>query len=165
MRPARTLVGALAERADRWPEAAFGLSQILGAGPIAAQIVVAPAEKTRPVAAFDVMAIGLDDGRRRRLKGGRARNSQWRAEKRAASTAQRRKTGGQMKMSAEAVAHSVRWLIWAFSAVAVGAMKPLLFPEGGAVYAMAALFLLLVLALLGLVVERWLIARIAPRIK
>ena len=36
-----------------------------------------------------------------------------------------------MKMSAEAVAHSVRWLIWAFSAVAVGAMKPLLFPEGG----------------------------------
>lgn len=67
MRPARTLVSAFAERADVRPEAAFGLGQVLGADPIAAQIVVAPAEEILSIAVFDVMAVGLDDGCWRRL--------------------------------------------------------------------------------------------------
>lgn len=67
VRPARTLVGAFAQGADRWPEAAFGLGQVLGTDSLAAQVVVAPAEEKRPVAVFDVMAVGLDDLGRRRL--------------------------------------------------------------------------------------------------
>lgn len=67
VRPARTLVRAFAEGADRRPVTAFGLGQVLGADAIAAQVVVAPAQEIRSIAVSDVVAIGLDDLGRRRL--------------------------------------------------------------------------------------------------
>lgn len=67
VRPARTLVRAFAQRADRRPEAALGLGQVGVADLVAAQVVIAPADEVRPVAVFDVMAIGLDGLRWRRL--------------------------------------------------------------------------------------------------
>ncbi|MBB3780255.1 hypothetical protein FHY16_003038 [Xanthomonas campestris] len=40
------------------------------------------------------------------------------------------------------------WLIWAISALVVGAMKPLFFPEGGIIYASAAIVLMCLSAIL-----------------
>src|SRR5690606_5575130 len=67
MRPARTLVRACAQLADLRPEAAFGLGQVLGTDLLSALVVAAPADEIRPVTMLDVVAIGLDDRRRRRL--------------------------------------------------------------------------------------------------
>lgn len=52
------------------------------------------------------------------------------------------------------VARVVRWIIWASSAVAAGAMKPIFFPNGGWPYAVAAIALLVASAFLGVAVEQ-----------
>lgn len=57
MRPACTLVRALAERGDRRPETPFGLGQVFVADAIAAQVVVAPADEVGPVAVLDVVDL------------------------------------------------------------------------------------------------------------
>lgn len=67
VRPARTLVGALAHRTIDWPEAAFGLGQVLITDLLASLVVVAPSDEVRPVAVLNVMAVGLDDLRWCRL--------------------------------------------------------------------------------------------------
>jgi len=54
-------------------------------------------------------------------------------------------------MSVKAMAKAARWVIWGFSAIAAGAIKPVFFPEGGVSYAMTALLLLAACALLGVV--------------
>lgn len=53
----------------------------------------------------------------------------------------------------------LRWLIWAGSAIAVGALKPALFPQGGFFYVLAAFATLGVLALVGIWIERWVLAK------
>lgn len=65
----------------------------------------------------------------------------------------------KVNVSVKAMARAVRWVIWGLSVIAVGAIKPMFFPEGGASYAITALLLLAVCAALGIVVERWLLAR------
>lgn len=62
-------------------------------------------------------------------------------------------------MSRQKLARALRCLIWGFSAIAVGAMKPTFFPEGGGAYVAAAFTTLGVLALLGIWIERWIMAR------
>lgn len=57
------------------------------------------------------------------------------------------------------VARAIRWIIWGAAAILAGAMKPVFFPEGGVSYALVALFLLGALAVLGIVIEKWLLAR------
>jgi hypothetical protein len=69
VRPTRTLVRAFAHLADRRPETAFGLGQVLGSDVIAAQVVVAPTEEIRPVTLLDVVAVGVDDRGRGSKKG------------------------------------------------------------------------------------------------
>lgn len=55
-------------------------------------------------------------------------------------------------------ARRVRLVIWLLSAVAAGAIKPMFFPEGGVSYVIAAFLLLAVCAVLGVVIERWLLS-------
>ena len=57
------------------------------------------------------------------------------------------------------MARVVRWAIWGLSAIAAGVIKPIFFPQGGASYAITALLLLAVCAVLGVVIEKWLLAR------
>jgi hypothetical protein len=52
------------------------------------------------------------------------------------------------------VAKAVGWGIWASGALAAGAMKPILFPNGGWPYAVAALTLLVACAIVGVAVEQ-----------
>ena len=56
-------------------------------------------------------------------------------------------------------ARAVRWFIWGLSALAAGAMKPIFFPAGGVAYAISALVLIGVFALLGIWIEHWLLAK------
>lgn len=62
-------------------------------------------------------------------------------------------------MSVKVMARTVRWIIWGLSAIAAGAIKPMFFPEGGIRYVIAALSLLVVCAVLGILIERRLLAR------
>ena len=62
-------------------------------------------------------------------------------------------------MSRQKLARALRLLIWGASAIAVGAMKPTFFPEGGSAYVIVAFMTLGVLALVGIWVERWILAR------
>lgn len=56
-------------------------------------------------------------------------------------------------MTKELKGKLVRSLIWLSSAVVAGAMKPLLFPQGGMWYALAALSVIFSFAILGYVAE------------
>lgn len=59
-------------------------------------------------------------------------------------------------MQMRKLARVVRWTIWGLSAFAVGVMKPVLFPKGGVAYVASALSLLVLCALIGIAIEKWL---------
>lgn len=62
-------------------------------------------------------------------------------------------------MSKGSIARAARWVIWMLSAAAVGAMRPMCFPDGGVVYVASAFLVLGGCALIGMALEKWLLAR------
>lgn len=57
-------------------------------------------------------------------------------------------------MSPNTQGRAARWILWGIGAIAAGAIKPLFFPAGGWIYAVAALSLIFLCAIAGILIER-----------